>query len=59
MKRRVVVTGAGLVTALGCELADFWDRICAGPLREVHWLAGTPESTWPRDEDWAAPRTVA
>src|SRR5580704_17352275 len=30
MKRRVVVTGAGLVTALGCELADFWDRICAG-----------------------------
>src|ERR1700733_4760357 len=30
MKRRVVVTGAGLVTALGCELADFWDAICAG-----------------------------
>ncbi len=30
MKRRVVVTGAGLVTALGCELAEFWDRICAG-----------------------------
>ncbi|HEV8002840.1 MAG TPA: beta-ketoacyl-ACP synthase II [Planctomycetaceae bacterium] len=30
MKRRVVVTGAGLVTALGCELADFWDRICSG-----------------------------
>jgi 3-oxoacyl-[acyl-carrier-protein] synthase II len=30
MKRRVVVTGAGLVTALGYELADFWDRICAG-----------------------------
>ena len=22
MKRRVVVTGAGVVTALGCELAD-------------------------------------
>ena len=30
MKRRVVVTGAGLVTALGCEVADFWERICAG-----------------------------
>lgn len=30
MSRRVVVTGAGIVTALGYELADFWDRICAG-----------------------------
>src|SRR5579864_4851689 len=30
MRRRVVVTGAGVVTALGCELADFWERICAG-----------------------------
>ncbi len=30
MKRRVVVTGAGVVTALGCDLPDFWDRICAG-----------------------------
>ena len=30
MTRRVVVTGAGLVTALGYELADFWERICAG-----------------------------
>jgi putative flavoprotein involved in K+ transport len=26
---------------------------------EVHWLAGTPGSTWPRDEEWAAPRTMA
>jgi 3-oxoacyl-[acyl-carrier-protein] synthase II len=30
MKRRVVVTGAAVVTALGCELSDFWDRLCAG-----------------------------
>ena len=30
MARRVVVTGAAVVTALGCELAEFWDRICAG-----------------------------
>jgi 3-oxoacyl-[acyl-carrier-protein] synthase II len=30
MTRRVVVTGAGMVTALGYELADFWERICAG-----------------------------
>ncbi len=28
--RRVVVTGVGVVTALGYEVADFWDRICAG-----------------------------
>jgi len=30
MARRVVVTGLGVVTALGCEIADFWDSICAG-----------------------------
>jgi len=30
MKRRVVITGASVVTALGCELNDVWDRVCAG-----------------------------
>ena len=30
MRRRVVVTGGGVVTALGHELAEFWDRLCAG-----------------------------
>ena len=30
MTRRIVVTGAGVVTALGYELADFWERLCAG-----------------------------
>lgn len=30
MPRRVVVTGMGVVSALGCEVAEFWDRICAG-----------------------------
>lgn len=30
MARRVVVTGLGVVTALGCEVAEFWDAICAG-----------------------------
>ncbi len=30
MTRRVVVTGAGVVTAIGYELADFWERLCAG-----------------------------
>ena len=30
MTRRVVVTGTSVVTSLGCEVAEFWDRICAG-----------------------------
>ncbi len=30
MTRRVVVTGCGVVTALGCEVGEFWDGICAG-----------------------------
>jgi len=30
MSRRVVVTGLGVVTSLGFEVPDFWDRICAG-----------------------------
>jgi 3-oxoacyl-[acyl-carrier-protein] synthase II len=30
MKRRVVVTGLGVVTALGCEVEELWTRICNG-----------------------------
>ncbi len=30
MSRRVVVTGLGVVTSLGFEVPDFWDRLCAG-----------------------------
>lgn len=30
MTRRVVVTGAAVVTALGFETSEFWDRLCAG-----------------------------
>lgn len=30
MTRRVVVTGVGVVTALGCEVSEFWDKLCAG-----------------------------
>jgi 3-oxoacyl-[acyl-carrier-protein] synthase II len=37
-RRRVVVTGMGVVTTLGCNVGEFWDNICAsksgiGPLR--------------------------
>ncbi len=36
--RRVVVTGTGVVTALGCEVGTFWENVCAarsgiGPIR--------------------------
>jgi len=30
MRRRVVVTGMSVVTALGTEIPEFWDKICAG-----------------------------
>src|SRR5436190_21127588 len=30
MKRRVVVTGLGAVTGLGCQVEALWKRICAG-----------------------------
>ena len=29
MKRRVVITGLGVVTSLGCRVDEFWRRICA------------------------------
>ncbi|MBN1591184.1 MAG: beta-ketoacyl-ACP synthase II [Pirellulales bacterium] len=30
MKRRVVITGLGVVTALGCRVEELWTRICNG-----------------------------
>lgn len=30
MSRRVVVTGMSVITALGLEIPEFWDRLCAG-----------------------------
>jgi 3-oxoacyl-[acyl-carrier-protein] synthase II len=30
MKRRVVVTGLGIITSLSCRLADLWPRLLAG-----------------------------
>ena len=30
MKRRVVVTGLGAVTALGCRVEELWSRLCNG-----------------------------
>ena len=28
--RRVVVTGIAVVSPLGCEISEFWDRLCTG-----------------------------
>ena len=30
MSRRVVVTGMSVITALGSEVSEFWERLCAG-----------------------------
>src|SRR5579862_5975164 len=30
MARRVVVTGMSVITALGLEISEFWERLCAG-----------------------------
>src|SRR5882757_7671355 len=30
MSRRVVVTGMSVITALGLEVSEFWERLCAG-----------------------------
>ncbi|MEQ8855681.1 beta-ketoacyl-ACP synthase II [Gimesia sp.] len=30
MRRRVVVTGVSVVTALGLDVSEFWDKLCAG-----------------------------
>ena len=30
MKRRVVITGMGVVTPLSCKVEDLWTRICNG-----------------------------
>ncbi len=30
MRRRVAVTGMSVVTALGTEVTEFWDKLCAG-----------------------------
>jgi putative flavoprotein involved in K+ transport len=53
--------GSGRFCGVGADARYLAGQIAAGPLHQVPWLAGTPASTWPREEadDWIAPRTVA
>jgi putative flavoprotein involved in K+ transport len=55
--------GSGRFCGVGADAEYLAARVCEFNRRpaqaEVHWIAGTATSTYPRDEDWVAPRTVA
>jgi len=50
----------GGVSADAEYLTDRVTELMTAPDRyaEVHWIAGTPHSTYPRDDEWIAPRTA-
>ena len=49
MKRRVVVTGLGVVTSLSCKVDDLWKRVLAGEsgIHRLRILDPTPFLVWP------------
>jgi len=52
--------GSGRLCGVGADAGYLAERISAfGSPHEVRWIAGTPASTYPADDDWIAPRTVA
>ena len=53
--------GSGRLCGVGADAEYLARQIAAfGPLgRRVRWIAGTTASTYPSDDDWVAPRTVA
>ncbi|HEX3788839.1 MAG TPA: MSMEG_0569 family flavin-dependent oxidoreductase [Pseudonocardiaceae bacterium] len=55
--------GSGRFSGVAADAEHLAEQIVAARHRRlaggVHWIAGTPNSTYPRDEDWTAPRTVA
>jgi putative flavoprotein involved in K+ transport len=59
--------GSGRFCGVGADAEYLTRQIVAhqlaGPEQEVHWIAGTPEDTYPKDthqdDDFYAPRTVA
>ncbi len=51
--------GSGRLSGVAADAAYLAHRITAGPDHLYRWIAGTATSTYPRDDDWVAPRTVA
>jgi putative flavoprotein involved in K+ transport len=54
--------GSGRFCGVAADAEHLAGRIVArmaGPTADVHWIAGTRYSTWPTDDEWTAPRTVA
>jgi putative flavoprotein involved in K+ transport len=55
--------GSGRFGGVGADAEHLADQIGAARkaqrLFDVRWIAGTQSSTYPRDDDWIAPRTVA
>jgi putative flavoprotein involved in K+ transport len=52
--------GSGRLCGVGADAGYLARQIAAfGARQDVRWIAGTPASTYPSDEDWIAPRTVA
>lgn len=51
--------GSGRLSGVAQDAAYLTERIMAGPDQVFRWIAGTSTSTFPRDGEWVAPRTVA
>jgi putative flavoprotein involved in K+ transport len=54
--------GSGRLSGVADDAAYLTERIVTGPAQRDHlfrWIAGTSTSTYPRDDEWVAPRTVA
>lgn len=55
--------GSGRFAGVAADAEHVVRRIVDTRLSQVadglHWLAGTPSSTFPRDEDWVAPRSAS
>lgn len=51
--------GSGRFSGVAEDAAHLAQRITTGPDHLFRWIAGTSTSTYPRDDEWVAPRTVA
>jgi putative flavoprotein involved in K+ transport len=51
--------GSGRLSGVAEDAAYLTERITTGPDHLYRWIAGTSTSTFPRDDEWVVPRTVA